>query len=141
MYFGIPLLYYYISLRSSLILPFFWRYISFFTYFCLIFNCLWSILWWVCKFISNSITIDITSCFCCLLNCFFWGSIKCICGYLFSMSNKFLATFIAYFFYLYFYQDFACIFNKRLKPLTFYKYSISWLNWIASHFNILHFFK
>ena len=76
LFFDIPLLYYYINLRSLIILSFFWRYISFFRYFfiMLICNCFWIILLWIfwifCNPISNFITNQI-SCFC----CFFWIAI------------------------------------------------------------------
>ena len=36
-------------------------------------------------------------------------------------------------------NDFIHVFIKRQKSLTFYKYLIPWLNWIASPFHILHF--
>ena len=68
LFFGIPLLYYYINLRSWI-----WkRDISFFRYFfvMLICNCFWVVLLWSFWdfFISVFTTNQITSCSC----CFFW---------------------------------------------------------------------
>ena len=74
----------------------FWRYISFFKYFCFTFNCPRVILWWVSRdfqnITSNFISSQINSCFCGFLNCFFWISFNCISSQLFSMIRKFLAV-------------------------------------------------
>ena len=137
LFIDIPLLYYYINLRSLIICRlFFWKYISFFRYFsiksnffCFICNFFWIIVWWsssyFCSFISTFISNQITSYFCCFLNYSFWSSFKCICSRLFSMIKKFLAIFKSFLFIL---------FSKRKKSISFYKYSISWLNWLGHQF-------
>ena len=92
----ISLLYHCIDLILSIIFClFFWRSFSLFRYFCFIYNCLWTKLWWIfwdfCNLIvmqlsycvSNSITNQITSCFSCSLNWTFWSSFNCICSTLF----------------------------------------------------------
>ena len=57
-----------------------------------IYNCFWIILLWIFRnlrnYISNFITNQITSCFCCFLNDSFWRSFKCIYCRLFSMITK-----------------------------------------------------
>ena len=47
------------------------------------------------NFIINFITNQITSCFCCFLNCSFRSSFRCISCRLFSMIKKFLTRGIA----------------------------------------------
>ena len=70
-FFDISSFYYYINLRSSTVFCFSSGNIYFFRYFfiILICNCLWIIVLWIflnfCDFISNFITNQITSCFCC----------------------------------------------------------------------------
>ena len=77
-------------------LSFFWRYISFFWYFCFTINCLWSILGVIfCIFISNFII--------------FWSSFNCICdgevfGYIYCLR-----------FYIYFYKCFCPYFQQMTK--------------------------
>ena len=45
-----------------------------------------------CDFISNSITNQITSCFCCFLILSFWRNFKWNCSRLFSVIHKFLTV-------------------------------------------------
>ena len=95
--FNIALLYYYINLRSSVILCLSSTYI----YILLMFNCtcFWVILlqsfWNFYNYVNNFIINQIISCSCCFLNCFSWSSFKCICCRLLSMIKKFLTAFIA----------------------------------------------
>ena len=99
LFFDIALLYYYFNLRWSIVFGLFSGDISFFRYFFIILirNCLWIILLWVfwnfCDVISNSITNQITSCFCCFLSRSFWSSFKRIFCKLFSMIKTFLTVF------------------------------------------------
>ena len=75
--------YYIINLRSLILcLLFFWKYIYLSLFiipnaFCFISNCILTIMWWrswdFCNFISHFIANQVTSCFCCFLNYFFWG--------------------------------------------------------------------
>ena len=60
----------------------------------------------------------------------------CICNRLFSMINRFLAVFTTYFFT----HIFTHISSKRQKSITFSKYSISMLNWIACRFLYMLYF-
>ena len=98
LFFDILLLYYCINLNSSIISCFstwdiclsFGFSVSLLTVsrmfiLCLIF----------CKFFNNFVANQITYCFCCLSNFFFWSIFKCICGWLFSMIKTFLAKFTA----------------------------------------------
>ena len=100
LFFDIPLLYYYINLRSSLTLCILsgdiYIYI-FLRYYFLICNCFWIILlqsfWDFPNFICDFIANEFTSCFCWFLNSSFWRSFKCICSRLFSMIKRFLVVF------------------------------------------------
>ena len=91
--------------------------------FCFTFNRILTLLWWnsrdYCNFISNFITNQITSCFCCFLNYIFWSSLKCNCCRLISMIKKFLD--IPLQFFLIFLLTFSLIFlakDKNLWPFT-----------------------
>ena len=120
----IPLWYYFINLRSSIIFCIS-SYIFFFGYFfiMLICNSLWIILLWVflnfrnftvirlSYCISNCITNQFTSCFCCFLNYSFRSSFKWICCRLFSMIKKFLTNLTT--------QVFVFILSKRQKSIAF----------------------
>ena len=118
LFFDIPILYYYISLRSSKI---FWRYIPFSRCFfiMLICNCLWIIL---LPFFWNSVTLiailllaksQVFSC--CFLNCYFWSRFKCITGWLISMIKNFFGYIYNLSFWLCFYQRFCSYFEQRTK--------------------------
>ena len=110
-FFGIPLLYYYINPRSSIILCLFSEYINLSLGISLsvtIFSVSLStpnpqtILLWTfgdfLKLISYFINNQFTSYFLCFLNCSFWSSFMSICNGLFNMINKFLAVYTAYIF-------------------------------------------
>lgn len=62
-------------------------------------------------------------------NCSFWSSFKCNCSRLFSLINKFLVVFTAYFFY-----TFTNVLLQKTKIHNFYQHLISTLNWITHHF-------
>ena len=115
----------------------FWRYISFFKYFCFTFNCPRVILWWFSQdfqnITSNFISSQINSYFCGFLNCFFFESaLIAFLGNCLAWSGSFwLYGMYCLRFYLYFYWHFALILLKRQKSTTFYKYLIPKLNWIT----------
>ena len=118
----------------------FWRYIFFFRYFfiMLICNCFWIISLWIFwnprNFISNLITNQITSCFCCFLNDSLRKGFKYVCCKLFSVIKGFLDVFTTQVFTYIFSNIFNHIFSKRQKSIAFHKYSISRLNLIAHYF-------
>ena len=92
-----------------------------------------------CDFFSNFIFNQITSCFCCFLHRSFWCSFKCIYSILFIILKKFLTVFTSYFFTYIFTKIFTHIFSKKQKSITFYKYLVFRLNWIACHVYMLYF--
>ena len=120
-FFDILSLCYYINLRSSISFGlssgdiYFSLGISFFII--LLCNCLSIILLWIfwnfCDFITNFISYQISSSFCCFLNYHFWTSCKSICSRLFSMIKKFLAVLTTQDFTYILADIFAHTFNKR----------------------------
>ena len=132
--YSINLINYYINLINRIInnFLFFWGYIYCFWYFCFTFDCLWFILGWTswdcCNFIRNFGTSQVTSCFCCFLNCFSKEGLSTFVADFLAWSRsfslylllKFLLTFLPIFLPIFF--------MKRQKPTTFYKYLISRLN-------------
>ena len=112
LFFGIPLLYYYIHLWSSIISSlcsgdiylssdiFLSNYIfsvSNLTVFELFYS---EVL--KGNFVTDFITSQITNCFNSFLNCSFWGSFKCICSRLVNMIKKFLAIFTTWIFFIFY---------------------------------------
>ena len=131
--FDFPLLCYYINLRSSVILCLFFGdihlslgislsgsifFASILTASELFFS---DVIRTFGDFNSNFIANQITSCFCCFLNCSFRGSSKCISSRMFGMIKTFLTVFTVYVFTDILIIVFAHIFSNRQKRIIFYK--------------------
>ena len=151
LFFDIPLLYYYITLINN-----FLSFSGDIYLFCISVS-LSTVSQVFCgvffgNFFRNFLTNQISSHSCCFYNCPFWRFFKCICGWLFSMIKNFWLHLLFKFFlilpyimlniifpYIIFTNVFTHTFSKKQKFVTFYKYLILWVNWIASHFYILRF--
>ena len=70
-------------------------------------------LWFTYYFICNRITNIITSCFSCLLNCFFKSVLKTCFSDFFLLIKKFLAIFFTVLQNFVFAKIFTCIFAKN----------------------------
>ena len=131
LFFDIPLLYYYINLRSSILfcLCFGGLHLTYFSVrlyiFWFISNCFRIIPWWSCQDFCNFI--------CCFSNCSPWSSFKCICCRLFYMIKKRLALFTAKIFTDVFANIFTHVFNKTQKLIALCKCLIFRFNWMARH--------
>ena len=123
-----------LSYQSQIINNFlrsFWRYINLslsrYFFIILICNFLWTILWWpswnFCSSISNFITNETTSCFCCFLNYYFWRSFKCIYYSSFSTIKSF----------------FGCIYHVHFNS-SFYQYFCRYFQWKTKIHSLLQIF-
>ena len=71
-------------------------------------------IWNTCYFISNFVTNQITSCFCCFLNCSFWSSFYCIyCRFFLTLSRSFWPYFLLKFLPMFLAKD------KNPYPFTY----------------------
>ena len=116
LFFYVPLLYYYINLRLSIIVSLSYGDIYFFRYFFIMFICssFWIILWWsflyFCKFISNFITdLPLLLFELLFLKKLFSGSVDV------SVIKKFFSCIYHLNFYLYFREYFFLIFLAKDK--------------------------
>ena len=119
LFFDIPLLYFYINPRSTIIfclssgdiylsldISLLCSFVTVSELFCREF------FWDFCNFISDFINNQITSCFCCFLNHSFWSSFECICCRLLSMIKRFCSVFTTKIFTYIFTDIFTHIFSK-----------------------------
>ena len=108
-----------------------------------IYNSFWIVLLWrfwdFCNFtvvsyrVIDFITNQITSCFCCFWITLFELVLSASVADCLAWSRSFLAKFTSEVFTYIFTNIFTYVFSKRQKSITFYKYLICRLNWIAHH--------